>query len=345
MHSILFLLFVLISFGDSRGIREVSLAAMSGETLAQLELGIRKYKDQDFEEAAKWLSRSADQGNALAQFNYGFLLEKGLGVSTNTTSACSFYQKSANQANIKAKFRLARCHELGLNGKQNLELAYYHYLSAAEDGDLLSRLRLGRAFEKGQLGTKNLAFAVAWFTMAANMNSRRAKKWLSTNTGRLEASVESEVQRILRGNFRNLFWNDLIGKVRMRFRSKYYNEETRKGITKLRYREILAGELYLITLEFKKNRLVKISFEGGYTKAKAEFDKLRTILSKEYKSKPQIIDEPGKGILSQATWQSTGLYYDTIIDLQLTGRKELFDISEVTGITLVYRPKPRELPK
>ena len=52
----------------------------------------------------------------------------------------------------------------------------------------------------------------------------------------------------------------------MRFKSKYYNEENRSGVTKIRYREFLAGELYLLTLEFIKDRLTKIIFEGGYTK-------------------------------------------------------------------------------
>ena len=51
---------------------------MAGETQAELEYGIRHYQNQQYEEAAKWLKRSADKGNPLAQFNYGFLLEKGL---------------------------------------------------------------------------------------------------------------------------------------------------------------------------------------------------------------------------------------------------------------------------
>lgn len=345
MYIVLFVLCLFTGFCEERGIREISLAAMSGETLAQLQLGIRKYQDQEFEEAAKWLQRSADQGNDQAQFNYGFLLEKGLGVSTNTTEACSLYEKSAQQENLKAKFRLARCYEMGLSGKKSLKLAAYYYLQAAEAGDLLSRLRLAKAYETGQLGVQDMPRAVVWYTMAANMNSRRAKQWLSSKAIRLEASVENEVQRLLKGNFRNLFWNDPIGKVRMRFKSKYYNEETRQGITKLRYREILAGELYLIILEFDQDRLARIYFEGGYTKWQTEYEKLKAILTREYGSHTQILDEPAVGILKQASWKSPGLYYDTIIELQVTGRKELFEMSTVTGIRLLYRPQNREKPE
>ena len=345
MWLILLLLITSLNWSETRGIREISLAAMAGETQAELEYGIRHYQNQQYEEAAKWLKRSADKGNPLAQFNYGFLLEKGLGVTQQTTQACSYYSKSTDQQNVKARFRLARCHELGLTGIKNLSLASYHYLLAAEAGDLLSRLRLARAFEKGQLGEKDLARATAWYRLAANMNSRRAKKWLQTQGSKLESKIVEEVGRLTKGNFRNIFWNDVVGKVRMRFKSKYYNEENRSGVTKIRYREFLAGELYLLTLEFIKDRLTKIIFEGGYTKWESEFEKLSKILSREYKAAPKMVEDSKDGVLKQANWESPGLYYDTLIKLQITGRKELFDISQVTGIRIVYSPKPRIKPE
>ena len=345
MWLILLLLINSLNWSETRGFREVSLAAMAGETKAELEYGIRHYQNQHYEEAAKWLQRSADKGNSLAQFNYGFLLEKGMGVTKQTTQACNYYAKSSDQQNVKARFRLARCHELGLNGQKNLSLASYHYLLAAEAGDLLSRLRLARAFEKGQLGEKDLARAVAWYELAANMNSRRAKKWLQTQAKELDSKTIEEVKRLTKGNFRNVFWNDVVGKVRMRFKSKYYNEETRQGVTKIRYREFLAGELYLLTLEFTSNRLTKVTFEGGYTKWDSEFDKLKQILTREYKTPPKMVEDPKDDILRQAHWESPGLYHDTLIKLQITGRKELFEISKVTGIRIVYSPKPRVKPE
>ena len=334
-----------LNWSETRGIREISLAAMAGETQAELEYGIRHYQNQQYEEAAKWLKRSADKGNPLAQFNYGFLLEKGMGVTKQTTQACSYYSKSAIQQNIKARFRQARCHELGLTGKKNLNLASYHYLLAAESGDLLSRLRLARAFEKGQLGIKNMARSAAWYRLSANMNSRRAKKWLYTKGSKLDPTIQKETDRLTKGNFRNLFWNDVVGKVRMRFKSKYYNEETRLDVTKIRYREFLAGELYLLTLEFRKDRLTRVTFEGGYTKWESEFEKLNQILTREYQAEPIIVEDSQAGVLKQANWESPGLYYDTIIQLQIIGRKELFDISQVTGIRLVYLPKKRLQPE
>ena len=345
MLFILLLLLSSYSFADSRGIREISMSAMAGETQAELQYGIIKYQNQEYEEAAKWLKRSADKGNSLAQFNYGFLLEKGLGVTKKTTEACIYYSKSSEQQNIKAKFRLARCYELGLNGPKNLVLAASNYLMAAEAGDLLSRLRLARAYEKGQLGVEDMARAIAWYKMAANMNSRRAKKWLTSEESKIDSKVKQEAQRLTRGNFRNVFWNDLVGKVRMRFKSKYYNEETRQGVTKIMYREFLAGELYLLTLQFSNDRLNKVIFEGGHTKWESEFEKLQMILTREYHSKPKIKDDPQDGILKQANWESSGLYYDTLIELQITGRKELFDLSTVTGIRLIYSPKPRNQSK
>ena len=46
---------------------------------------------QDYQEAAKWYLKAAEQGNMQAQFYAGRLYEKGQGVPQNDVIALSFY--------------------------------------------------------------------------------------------------------------------------------------------------------------------------------------------------------------------------------------------------------------
>ena len=111
------------------------------------------------------------------------------------------------------RFHLARCHELGLTGIK-FEFSILSLFIGC--WGFTSRLRLARAFEKGQLGREDLARATAWYRLAANTDSRRAKKWLQTQGSKLESKIV-EVGRLTKGNFRNIFWNDVVGKVRYVF--------------------------------------------------------------------------------------------------------------------------------
>ena len=61
---------------------------------------------QDYSEAVKWYRKSAEQGNAYAQNNLGWMYSKGYGVSQDYSEAVKWYRKAARQGNETAKNNL-----------------------------------------------------------------------------------------------------------------------------------------------------------------------------------------------------------------------------------------------
>ena len=51
---------------------------------------------QDYYKAKEWYKKSAEQGNAKAQFNLGILYEDGLGVRQNLSEAKEWYGKACD---------------------------------------------------------------------------------------------------------------------------------------------------------------------------------------------------------------------------------------------------------
>jgi TPR repeat protein len=54
----------------------------------------------------RWYRKAADQGNAVAQTNLGYMYEKGRGVSQDKSEAVRWYQKATAQGDADARARL-----------------------------------------------------------------------------------------------------------------------------------------------------------------------------------------------------------------------------------------------
>jgi TPR repeat protein len=65
----------------------------------------------------EWYQKAAEQGNAVAQFNIGYLYEYGLGVQKDQSKAMEWYKKAADGGYIEAKWRLD---ELELQGDDSV---------------------------------------------------------------------------------------------------------------------------------------------------------------------------------------------------------------------------------
>ena len=61
---------------------------------------------KNYQQAAAWWQKAADQGDAEAQFNLGLMYDNGQGVAQNDQQAAAWYQKAANQGHAKAQYNL-----------------------------------------------------------------------------------------------------------------------------------------------------------------------------------------------------------------------------------------------
>lgn len=92
---------------------------------------------EDFDEAAKWLRKAAEQGNAKAQNELGHLYQLGDGVRRDLREAAKWFRLSAEQNNDGGQFLLGLCYEKGEGVLQDFIEAYKWFcLAAVERGNL-----------------------------------------------------------------------------------------------------------------------------------------------------------------------------------------------------------------
>lgn len=153
---------------------------------------------QDYTAAAEWYRKAAEQGDAEAQCNLGWLLENGWGVDKSLEKAEEWYRKAAEQGNVRGMRKLGWLAE---NGRKNLDDATEWYRKAADLGDAEAMCDLGWLLEnaRGISGWlwKDLPRAVDWYRKAAEHGSARAQcnlGWLSENGRGVKKNLEKANQ-------------------------------------------------------------------------------------------------------------------------------------------------------
>jgi len=74
---------------------------------------------KDYEEAAKWFRKAAEQGLDAAQWSLGVLYENGEGVPKDYQEAAKWYRKALNKEMFTAQFSLGVMYMLGNGVPQN----------------------------------------------------------------------------------------------------------------------------------------------------------------------------------------------------------------------------------
>jgi localization factor PodJL len=155
----------------SAEVRELALKANQGIPGAELLLGL-KYADGDGVtanevQAAQWLERAAQKGEALAQYRLGTLYEKGLGVPLDAKIAADWYAKAAELGNVKAMHNLAVAYANGAGRETNYSEAARWFRAAADHGLADSQFNLAVLHERGLGVPASLIDAYRWYAIAA----------------------------------------------------------------------------------------------------------------------------------------------------------------------------------
>lgn len=117
--------------------------------------GIQK----NFEEAKKWIEKSASAGNARATALMGYIYERGYGVTQDFKMALDYYLESASHNDPMALTNLGYMYEMGSGTSRDMARAIEFYQEAADQGWALAENNLGwlnvtgkvpnASFEKG----------------------------------------------------------------------------------------------------------------------------------------------------------------------------------------------------
>lgn len=134
----------------------ISKSAERGDADAQFKLGrmfyLGKGMPQDYAEAARWYRKAADQGHADAQCYLGSLYAVGQGVAQDYTEAHRWFRKAANQGQVEAQKTLSYMYDKGLGVPQDRAEALVWRRKAAEQvGQIsLSDEAIQKAIDSGR---------------------------------------------------------------------------------------------------------------------------------------------------------------------------------------------------
>jgi TPR repeat protein len=157
----------------------IRLAAEQGDPIAQFNFGMAFYNGdgvkQDKREAAKWYRKAAEQGLAIAQCNLGYCYEYGDGVDKDPREAVTWYRKAAEQGSADGQFDLGVCYEQGMGVDTDQHEAVKWYRKAAEQGYAFAQGELGRCYATGLGVDKEPRQAVNWYRKAAEQGIPEAE--------------------------------------------------------------------------------------------------------------------------------------------------------------------------
>ncbi len=123
--------------------------------------------EQNYDEALRYLTRSANAGNAVAQNNLAYMYAVGKGVEQNHQKAVEWGMKSAMQGNAESQCSLGGAYERGEGVEQDYYMAVEWYKKSAMQGYAPAQNALGIAYELGKGVEQDYNKAMEWYQKAA----------------------------------------------------------------------------------------------------------------------------------------------------------------------------------
>lgn len=148
-----------------------ALAQAQAQTLAQpsnqVNAGVAALERGHHSIAMRSFRVDAEQGNAMAQNNIGFLFEQGLGVGQSYPEAMAWYRKAAAQKLPQAQFNIGILYFYGFGVEKNLREALTWLRLAAAQQLREAEYMVGLAHFEGQGVRADPKVALDWFHKAA----------------------------------------------------------------------------------------------------------------------------------------------------------------------------------
>ena len=182
----------------------ITQLATQGNPTAQTVIGIRAQGNTEGSaanpaEAFKWLSRAAQQGQAVAQYRLGTLYERGQGVAANAATAASWYEKAAAQGNRLAMYNLAVAMANKSLGRQNMPEAARWFSKAASLGLVDAAFNLAVLYERGDGVPQSLLDAYKWYMIAAAAGDKGAQQRAAVLATQLSEPDRTAAQKSAQG--------------------------------------------------------------------------------------------------------------------------------------------------
>ena len=149
--------------------------ALAGDAEAQCRLGTIYSKNKDHQKAVEFFTKSASQGNAVAQGCLGVAYAEGLGVQQSYPKAFELASKSAEQGWREAQAYLATCYLEGKGVQQDYKKAAEWLTKAAKQGMAIAQTNLGAMYAQGLGVPQDTSKAAEWLMKAAKQGNMDAQ--------------------------------------------------------------------------------------------------------------------------------------------------------------------------
>ncbi|QPJ66097.1 MAG: sel1 repeat family protein [Candidatus Nitrohelix vancouverensis] len=138
----------------------------SGTTVFAGEKSVENETGDPFETIEE-IKRSAEQGNAEAQFLLGSEYLDGVKLTLNYQEALKWYRLSAEQGDMTAQSALGLMYRNGLGTEQDDVKSFTWYRRAARQGNATSQYNLGMIYGSGKGVLQSYILSHQWFNIAA----------------------------------------------------------------------------------------------------------------------------------------------------------------------------------
>ncbi|MCY4512801.1 MAG: bifunctional trypsin-like peptidase domain-containing/SEL1-like repeat protein [Bdellovibrionales bacterium] len=153
--------------------KRLQAQAESGDGIAQVQMGFRHFRANNFSGAVKWYKRAAVEHQIpVAYYNMGFINQKGYGIPKNDAKAISWYNDAAKKEVTLADYATGYIYYQS----EIFNRAAHHFLNARNYP--LAEYAIGFMLETGKGFKKNIEKAKIWYEKAAQKGHPRAIKKL-----------------------------------------------------------------------------------------------------------------------------------------------------------------------
>ncbi|UQB42889.1 SEL1-like repeat protein [Thiomicrospira microaerophila] len=155
-------------------------SALSGDSRSQFSLALMCYEvglgaTQDYEKAAYWFEKAAQQGHIESKNSLALLYESGNGVDQDYQKAIYWYEQAAKKGHVNAQFKLALLYYNGQGVAQDFKQAFRWYEQAAKQGDAGAQNNLASLYDNGQGIAQDYKQATYWYEQAAKQGYAKAQ--------------------------------------------------------------------------------------------------------------------------------------------------------------------------
>lgn len=155
---------------------EIDADAIVEEGIKHLNIGIEDDDDAEYKKAAELFEKAANHGHSDAQYYLGYQYELGLGVLESKQEAIKWYTMSAEQGNADGQFNLATIYE----EDNDIETANKWYKKAVRNKHPHAMYNLANNYRLGKGVEENHAKALELYKESADLGLPEAECALGT---------------------------------------------------------------------------------------------------------------------------------------------------------------------